>query len=306
MRHSDLINPTDLHFSKFKTFSGSPLAIAPDFADQILAATDTNKVYRATGTAQGAVVELLATPQDNGQPNGQSYTLVSTFSGSPSVIAPDFIDQLFAATDTNKIYRATGTTQGDLVELAPSESAQQALITGNQYPYVSPDFVGQQYFDQGTSLLFFAKGLNIPDWRPVYEDMQIEISISNNTGQPSMTFDLYYSPEEPTDEFNFTNLVATGLQGGTNYDTLAFQNAGTGFYAIAPSFADPTVITRSSTSYIEHPVDNRGIFNTESLSGTFTANGQPISSEVLRFIQFPKTRTLSGSPYSVSFEANLI
>lgn len=308
MRHSDLTSPADLHFSKLRTFTGSPSAVAPDFAAQILAATDTNKIYRATGTAQGNLIELAPQEQNGGTggTGSTNYTLVSTFSGSPSAVTPDFINQLFAATDTNKIYRSTGTEQGNLIELSPSPSAQQILTTGSQYPFNFPEFLGQQYFDSGTGILFFAKGLTQLDWRPVYEDMKIDISISNNMGQPSMTFDLWYSPEEPTDGFDFAIQVANGFQVGTNYDRFDIQITGTGYYAIAPSLADPTVITRSTTNYIEHPVGNRGIFTTESLTGTFTANGQPISGDILRFIQFPKTGTLSGSPYSVSFEANLI
>jgi hypothetical protein len=308
MRHSDLIDPADLHFSKFKTFAGLTSAVTPDFADQIFAATDTNKIYRSTGTALGNLIELAPQEQNGGTggEGGTNYTLVTTFSGSLSSVTPDFINQLFAATDTNKIYRATGTEQGNLIELSPSPSAQQILTTGNQYPFNFPEFVGQQYLDTGTGLLFFAKGLSPLDWRPVYEELQIDITISNSTGQSSMTFDLWYSPEEPTDGFNFTNQVATGLQSSTNYLTNAIQKAGIGFYAITPTFADPTVITRSSTSYIEHPIDTRQIFSTQNLTGTFTANGQAISSEVLHFAQFPKTGTLSDSPYPISFEANLI
>ena len=59
-KHSTLTNANDLHYAKFRSFTGSPNAIAPDFVDQILTATDTNKIYRATGTSIGALIEMSA------------------------------------------------------------------------------------------------------------------------------------------------------------------------------------------------------------------------------------------------------
>lgn len=63
-RHSTLNNADDLHYAKIRSFTGDPAAITPNFIDQILTATDTNKVYRATGLSSGALIELANTPQD--------------------------------------------------------------------------------------------------------------------------------------------------------------------------------------------------------------------------------------------------
>lgn len=70
-RHSTLTNPNDLHYSKIRTFTGNPSAITPDFADQLLTATDTNKVYRATGASTGDLIELAPT-DGNSSPSGES------------------------------------------------------------------------------------------------------------------------------------------------------------------------------------------------------------------------------------------
>jgi len=307
MRHSDLINPADLHFAKFKTFSGLPSAITPNFADQLFASTDTNRIYRATGITQGALIELLAAPIGDGQPSGQNYSLISTFSGSPLAITPDSVNQLFAAIGTNKIYRSTGITQGALIELSPSPNAQQALVSGNNYPsFASPDFVGQKYYDQVTGILFFAKGLSLSDWRPVYDDTQINFNISGSAGMSNPLFDVYYSPEYPVNGYNFTNLIAAAIGTSNNIEMNVVARAGTGYYAIAPTFADSAVRVRCSISTIEHPLDNRPIFTMEELTGSFTANGQPISPQVLWFREFPKTPMLSGSPYLIQFEAERI
>jgi hypothetical protein len=73
MRHSDIINPNYLHHSKIRTFTDSPASITPDFADQILSASDTNRIYRATGITAGALVELA--PAGSGGGGGSSVTV---------------------------------------------------------------------------------------------------------------------------------------------------------------------------------------------------------------------------------------
>lgn len=67
-KHSTLTNPDDLHYAKVRTFSGNPASVVPDFVDELLIATDTKKIYRATSTATGGMVELSAN-QGNSQGN---------------------------------------------------------------------------------------------------------------------------------------------------------------------------------------------------------------------------------------------
>lgn len=75
-KHSTLTNPNDLHYSKIRTFTGDPTGITPDFIDQILTATDTNKVYRATGITIGGLVELSTTEEP---PEGGSSSMAWEF-----------------------------------------------------------------------------------------------------------------------------------------------------------------------------------------------------------------------------------
>lgn len=72
-KHSTLINPDDLHYAKIRVFTGDPNGVVPDFIDQILTATDTNKVYRATGTIAGGMVELIS---PNPQTGGMAWELL--------------------------------------------------------------------------------------------------------------------------------------------------------------------------------------------------------------------------------------
>ncbi len=73
-KHSTLTNADDLHYAKIRSFTGDPNAITPDFIDQILSATDTNKVYRATGITGGGLVELIS-PQEP-QTGGMAWEIL--------------------------------------------------------------------------------------------------------------------------------------------------------------------------------------------------------------------------------------
>ncbi len=61
-KHSTLTNQEDLHYAKLRAITGDINLVSPDFVDQILASTDTNKIYRASGTSAGDLIELLSTP----------------------------------------------------------------------------------------------------------------------------------------------------------------------------------------------------------------------------------------------------
>ena len=237
------------------------------------------------------------------------YAKIRSFTGEPAAITPDFVDQILTATDTNKIYRATGINQGDLVEFsASSGSNQQALITGNYYPSISPSFIGQFYFDLSTAVLYFAKGLSSFDWRTVAGNTEIQLTIQDSIGVGSMTFNLYFSQSYPDDGFDFTEIAITGIEAGNTIDASIIDRLGTGYYAIAPSLSneDPTISVRCSIFEITQSVDNRTLFVVESLSGTVTAQNQPIHPDILWFKEFPKERnsgrTQGNDPYYLSFE----
>jgi hypothetical protein len=73
-KHSTLTDPNDLHYAKLRTFIGNPLNVLPDFLDELIIASDTDKIYRSIGTTAGALVEL--SPQGN--QGNQSGSLIST------------------------------------------------------------------------------------------------------------------------------------------------------------------------------------------------------------------------------------
>ena len=147
MRHSELTN--DLHYARLRTFTGNPASITPDFFDQILTATDTNKVYRATGTNQGQLVELSPPPVlpeqrvlfDQTFPDPQSQT------------------QLLVRVDQNRIYRANGILPTDWLEIVGADGSgggSSAISVGTNPPQNAPDLLGQQYFDSRNGHLFIA------------------------------------------------------------------------------------------------------------------------------------------------------
>jgi len=67
MKHSELNTAEQLHYSKARTFTGSPAVITPDFIDQILVASDTQASYIATGIAQGQLTALKAPSNGEGE-----------------------------------------------------------------------------------------------------------------------------------------------------------------------------------------------------------------------------------------------
>lgn len=76
MKHSEITNPNDLHFSRLKLFAGDGSVVAPDFVDQILASTSNNKLYRATGTGLGQMLEISGgAGEPSGGTSGGSVTI---------------------------------------------------------------------------------------------------------------------------------------------------------------------------------------------------------------------------------------
>lgn len=97
-RHSTLTNPNDLHYAKVRSFTGDPANLTPDFADELIIATDTNKIYRATDTAQGAIVELVA-----GNGNGNNANQITIGYEYPSA-RPQSQGELFYNALAKRLY----------------------------------------------------------------------------------------------------------------------------------------------------------------------------------------------------------
>jgi hypothetical protein len=97
-KHSTLTNPNDLHYAKIKTFTGNSGLITPDFTDQLLSATDTNKVYRATSIAQGGLIELA--PTGGGGSTGATIDVGANY----PTVAPTATGQSYFASSTQTLY----------------------------------------------------------------------------------------------------------------------------------------------------------------------------------------------------------
>lgn len=149
MRHSELT--TDLHYARLRTFTGNPASVTPDFFDQILTDADTNKVYRATGTNQGQLVELSPPPV---LPE-QRVIFDETFP------EPTSQTQLLVRVDQNRIYRANGILPTDWLEIVGADGGgigggSSAISVGINPPQNAPTVLGEQYFDSRNGHIFVA------------------------------------------------------------------------------------------------------------------------------------------------------
>ncbi|WP_103666417.1 hypothetical protein [Pseudanabaena sp. BC1403] len=235
-RHSKLTNPDDLHYAKIRTFSGNVADFVPDFIDQLIAATDTNRVYRATGLAAGNLVELLPSVDGDG---GSSK--VRFFNGI--AIAPDNLEQLLIDTTTNRVYRAIGLDVGDWLELIGGSDGQPPAISmGGGAPNIVPVKIGQLYFDFISRIQWVSVregALNgWVEFSPIPQ--KLFASSSNSSSQTiSQYFRVFYADiTDPADieagDFTFTEkLGEVFISGQTEISDLVFPK-GRGAIALVP------------------------------------------------------------------------
>lgn len=245
-KHSTLINPDDLHYAKIRTFSGNVASFAPDFIDQLIAATDTNRVYRATGTAAGNLVELLPSVDGDG---GSSK--VRFFNGI--AIAPDNLEQLLIDTSTNRVYRAIGLDVGDWLELIGGSDGQPPAISiGGGAPNIAPVKVGQLYFDFVSRIQWVSvRTGSLNGWVELTPIPQKLFTSSFNGSSQFISPDFMIFYADVTDpsaiesaDFTFTEKLGdVSVFGQTEISDLVFPQ-GRGAIAIVPPVAaiDPNLI----------------------------------------------------------------
>ena len=252
-RHSTLTNPNDLHYAKIRTFTGNPSAITPDFADQLLTATDTNKVYRATGTLAGNLIELA--PTDGGG-SGASNVIFN----AGIAIAPNNLEQLLIDIATNRVYRAIGLDIGDWLELIGGSDGLPSLISvGGGSPSVAPVEIGQLYFDfVGRIQWVSVRAGSLNGWVELCPIPQnLFTSLDDSSGQAlSSTFMLFYADvADPSEiesaDFTFTNYLGDiSTSGQTLINDLVYPQ-GRGAFALIPiniGEVDPALITVDAQS----------------------------------------------------------
>jgi hypothetical protein len=236
-KHSTLTSPDDLHYAKIRTLSGNVANFVPDFIDQLIAATDTNRVYRATGTGAGNLVELL--PSVDG---GGGSSKVRFFNGI--AIAPDNLEQLLIDTTTNRVYRSIGLDVGDWLELIGGSDGQPPAISiGGSAPNIAPVKIGQLYFDFISRIQWVSvREGSLNGWVEVSPIPQkLFASLGNSSSQfTSQNFRVFYA--DITDpaaieagDFTFTDkLGEVFISGQTPISDLVFPK-GRGAIALVPT-----------------------------------------------------------------------
>jgi hypothetical protein len=235
-RHSALTNPTDLHYAKVRSFSGNPANVSPEFADQLIIASDTNKIYRATDTAQGALVEL--------------------------------------------------------------EAGGGGGIIGFFPPSDRPEKEGLFYFDQSQNQLYIAVANYVGDrwWKPVdgvaglagftATCSMVEAS-EDEFISPSAFFTLFFSELSPSEieaaPFNFARTFTTDIQPLDTFDLGYWLNAlGTGCYTFGYTADNPNnKITTTEFINIGSAVPSG--LDLRTTPQPLTANNLPIRSNYLYY-----------------------
>ena len=124
-KHSALTDSSQLHYAKMRSFTGNKNNITPEFIDQLLVATDTNKIYRSTGISQGDIIELVS-PVDWEDVTNKPVEF------PPSAIAWDEIS--------------------DKPATFPSQGS--GVTVGFGYPVSAPLAEGQTYFDSKKNIFY--------------------------------------------------------------------------------------------------------------------------------------------------------
>ena len=151
--HSAL-TPAELHAPGVSGFTGAPASYVPTAAGLIVIATDTNLIYRTTGTSAGDVTQL-----------GGLATVLETFTGAPASFTPSAADIFAVKTDVtpNRLYRTTGVSAGDVTLVTPLAPDNQ---TGSPVGAVTPDYSGQSYTQETSDRIvnWVSNGLTNTDW----------------------------------------------------------------------------------------------------------------------------------------------
>ena len=181
-------------------------------------------------------------------PTDLHYAKVRSFTGDPTNVSPDFVDELVIATDTNRIYRATGIDSGQLIELVANSGS--GVLVGLSSPTTNPEKEGEIFFNQTLAQLFVSvsNSLGVLWWKPLnYMENICSATISATTDDASINnsaeFSLWYTPFPPSEiesqAFEFSVAARTGLLVGAVDLSPDLNALGRGCYAIGYSFPAP-------------------------------------------------------------------
>jgi len=220
-------------------------------------------------------------------PDDLHYAKVRTFGGDPSIVAPDFPNQILIAWDTNKVYRATWYNQGDLVELKTGGSV--SIL--NALPTIRPTEKGQLIYVQGSLYISVQNQFNDYWWKLVNEPSDfLEATFSNSAtpyGISTVTFSLMYS-EASIAEIeaglfsNFTKVALADIaETATPVDlSSVFTSTGAGAYVLGFSASNPSNLNLFTTFSSLTPINGFELRNSPYI---LNVNGNPIGTEYLYF-----------------------
>lgn len=238
------------------------------------------------------------------------YAKVRTFTGEPSAVTADFIDQLLVRTDTKEQFIATGTTEGALIKLASESQQTQPLLVGlNQGSPVNspPLFVGQTYFDFQQQIDWIAVHTRSQGgWIPKTFSTNFLFSLVDNTigniftGQAIKIFfnDLFLKPVPASGIYAFSvaQYEIPYAYSGFEINNFVFSQ-GLGCYAFLPSNWGEV-----NTSLYSLALSINGIDEMESISKQLDFGGPTVNVD---FGNITKTLT-SGVIFIESFNHSYI
>jgi hypothetical protein len=116
MRHSEINNPDEMHFSRIRRFSEEPSQVFPDFRDQILVSETTGIAYYANSADQGDILPINQSQTQQPILPGVVYF----FEDSVSVedLTPAIVGQVFLQLPDGIVWKANGTEAGQLDRLS--------------------------------------------------------------------------------------------------------------------------------------------------------------------------------------------
>lgn len=227
------------------------------------------------------------------------YAKVRTFTGSPSLVTPDFIDQILIDSDTNTIYRSLSLSIGGLIALGLNSGGgggSQLVITGYSQPDIEPEWVGQLYFSLLQRELYCASRGSINGWIPIAaKNISFSFAFQNlsTIDSSAINIDLYHSDSFPYEPFDFTLMLETSLFDSPSLEgqfSEAILSQGRGFFTFGCSNSADGGNIALTTSLSAASTYNENITTSFYGSG-LTANGLPISGTVIQIDSYPRRPT---------------
>lgn len=231
------------------------------------------------------------------------YAKVRTFSGDPNLVTPDFIDQIIASSDLNKVYRAFGLNQGEIVELL-SPANSNLVEVGNEYPISPPLTAGLIFSAVWASQLYVSveNSFGLVYWKPFqwnnnFFTLECLVNYEDLPHSDQAVFSLLYSPMS-TDaiesaSFEFTEVVHIVGQATAPIDlSYVMRGIGRGAYAVGFTVENPNNFILYANLY-DAASNLPSAFSFRNSPNNISAFGNSLNSKYLFYTGDIVTETLS-------------